>query len=344
MTLPSSGHITGLPGGSKAYYLSGLWDEIKTSLIVVTSEDLEAEGLSADLEAWAGLKPATQRPPVIYFPELDEAARIAALGRWTADKRAVLFCSATALAKPVFSPEQLKGQTLELRPGTAYPRTKLLEKLAQGGYSRTDMVEMEGELAVRGEVVDLWPATIEKPWRLLFDGDTLESIREFAPGTQRSQGYLQPQKLLPFKETKPAGTLVDHIPEGTVWFWDDVDDRIGVSAKRGIGDTADTPTRRHAHTILYNGLPRTGAIDLGYKSTTGLASGIERTAELVRQATRDKRKVMFFSHNTGESERLQELLEENLGAQGTEEMEFLVGPLRSGFWTGTGRSEEHTSE
>src|SRR5437016_8256715 len=100
MTLTTSGNITGLPGGSKAYYLSGLWDEIKTSLIVLTSEDLEAEGLSADLEAWVALKPAAQRPAVIYIPELDEAVRIAALGRWTAEKRAVLFCSAAALAKP----------------------------------------------------------------------------------------------------------------------------------------------------------------------------------------------------------------------------------------------------
>ncbi len=74
------------------------------------------------------------------------------------------------------------------------------------------MVELEGEMAVRGEVVDLWPAGIEKPWRLLFDGDVLESIREFSPGTQRSEGYQGPQKLLPFKETKPAGTLMDHIP------------------------------------------------------------------------------------------------------------------------------------
>src|SRR5690242_10575861 len=155
MTLPTFGNITGLPGGSKAYFLAQLWDEIDASLVLVTTEDLEAEGLSADLEAWAALKAVAHRPPVIYFPELDEAARIAALGRWAAEKRALLLCSKGALEKPIFSPEQLKAQTFELRPGSAYPRSKLLERLAQGGYSRTDMVEMEGELAVRGEVVDL---------------------------------------------------------------------------------------------------------------------------------------------------------------------------------------------
>jgi transcription-repair coupling factor (superfamily II helicase) len=308
--------LTGLPGGSKAYFLSSLLSELHQPLVVVSPEDLEAEGLSADLEAWSALLPAQERPPIIYFPEMDEPMRLAALGRWSSEKRAVLLCSKVALEKPIYSPEQLKNQTFELRPGSAYPRTKLLEKLAQGGYSRTDMVEMEGEIAVRGEVVDIWPASVEKPWRLLFDGDTLESIRAFSSGTQRSEGYLQPQKLLPFKETKPAGTLRDHIAEETVWFLDDVSPAL---------------PRSLSHTIVYRGLPSSVAIDLGYKSTTGLASGIERTAELARQATRDKRKVMFFSHNTGESERLSELLEEHLGSHGTEGMEFLVGPLRNGF-------------
>src|SRR6185295_16205053 len=42
-------------------------------------------------------------------------------------------------------------------------------------------------------------------------------------------------------------------------------------------------------------------------------------------------RVLFFSHNAGESERLQELVEEQLGSHGTEGMEFLLGPLRAGF-------------
>src|SRR5262249_46938178 len=120
--------ITGLPGGSKAYYLSGLWAEERRSILVVASEDLEAEGLSADLEAWASLMPATARPPVIYVPELDDAVRVAALGRLVAEEHAIVLCSKAALEKPVYSPQQLKSQTFELRPGQSYPRSQLLEK------------------------------------------------------------------------------------------------------------------------------------------------------------------------------------------------------------------------
>ena len=54
--------LTGLPGGSKSYFLAGLFEELKTSIVLVTSEDLEAEGLSADLDAWVALLPSTERP------------------------------------------------------------------------------------------------------------------------------------------------------------------------------------------------------------------------------------------------------------------------------------------
>ncbi len=330
-------HLSGLPAGSKGYFLSTLARALRQSVVVITTEDLEAEGLSADIEAWDSLLPATERSPVIYLPELDEAARIAALGQWAQEKHAILLCSQGSFEKQVYTPTQLQGLTLELRPGQLYPRTQLLERLAQGGYSRTDMVEMEGEIAVRGEVVDIWPSSIEKPWRLLFDGDTLESVRTFSPGTQRSEVYLGPQKLFPFKENKPAGHLAEFVPEGVVWFWDEIDPRDGGSANRRTGDItesprAGSPTRPLAGTIIYRGLPPPGAMDLGFKSTTGLVSGIELAAQEARKAVADHRRVLFFSHNAGESERLQELLEERLGSHGTKGMEFLVGPLRSGFF------------
>jgi len=313
--------LTGLPGGSKAFFIASLVHEVRLPLVLITAEDLEAEGLAVDLEAWAALLPAEERPPVIFLPELDEPMRIAALGRWRKEKRAILTCSTGAFEKPVYSPAELKAKSFELRPGQDYPRDKLLSNLAQGGFSRTDMVELEGEIAVRGEVVDIWPAGIEKPWRLLFDGDTLESIRAFSPGTQRSEGYLQVQTLLPFKETNPAGVLADHIPEGAIWFWDDVEPSSGLRAGEGT------------ISILYKGLPPAGTIDLGFHTTTGLTLGVARSAGEAAKARAQGRKVLFFSHNAGESERLQELLEEHLGSHGTEGMEFLVGPLRAGFFT-----------
>lgn len=315
LTSKESSCVTGLPGGSKAYVVASYLAKTRKSMVLLTQEDLEADGLAADLDAWTALLPAGERPAVIYFPALDEPMRVAALGRWTEEPFAILLSSKAALEKPVYAPEQMNAKSFELRPGRDYPRSVFLEKLAQGGFSRTDMVEMEGELAVRGEIVDVWAAGQEKPWRLLFDGDTLESIRAFSPGTQRSEGYLSPQKLLPFKETQPDGSLRDYVTPETPWFWDDLDPVDGTGTSR----------------FVYKSLPPMEAIDLGFKSTVGLVAGIERAAQEARQAKAAGKQVIFFSHNAGESERLAELLDEQWGARGGDGLTFVVGPLRDGF-------------
>ena len=331
--------LTGLPGGSKGWFLAQWVIDHASSLIVVTNEDVEAEGLLSDVEAWMGLQPEKERVALLMYPEFDGAGRLAALGQWKQNKKCVLFCSLGALNSATLSPGQLKDFTLEMRPGTVYPRTRLLENLAQGGYARTDMVQMEGELAVRGEILDIWPPDTERPWRFLFDGDTLESIREFSPGTQRSEGYLAPQKLLPVKEkaeNTESTTLREHAPEGTWWFFDDIAQEAS-GEEQGARSTPPTP--RHLplapRSLYYSGLPADQAIDLGFKSTTGLAGGIGRAAAEAQRSKQSGKKVFFFSHNSGESERLQEVLDEQLGSHGTDGMEFLVGPLRNGFFSDT---------
>ncbi len=308
--------LSGLPGGSKAFFLLALARQEQTSIVVITSDDHEAEGLVADLEAWNGLWPLAERPELLFYPETEPAARLAALGLWSPSPWAILVSSLGALRLPTLSPGALAAQTLELRPGSSYKRYSLLETLAQGGYSRTDMVELEGEVAVRGEVVDIWAPGSEKPWRLLFDGDQLESLREFSSATQRSEGYLGPQKLLPIQESKPSGTLADYIDQDVAWFWDDIE---------------DDQTKESARRFVYKALPPEGAIDLGFRSTTGMASGVSMAAAEAARWKANGTPVIFFSHNGGESERLGELIDEQLSSRGSEGMQFLIGPLRRGF-------------
>jgi transcription-repair coupling factor (superfamily II helicase) len=66
----------------------------------------------------------------------------------------------------------------------------LAERLAGLGYERVDVVEHRGEFAVRGGIVDLFPATARRPIRIDLFGDEIESLREFSPTTQLSTGHL----------------------------------------------------------------------------------------------------------------------------------------------------------
>jgi transcription-repair coupling factor (superfamily II helicase) len=72
------------------------------------------------------------------------------------------------------------------RPGNRLKMETLSGRLAQQGFERVDTVREVGEFAVRGGILDVFVPGAEEPVRLDFFGDTLESIRNFDPATQRS--------------------------------------------------------------------------------------------------------------------------------------------------------------
>ena len=72
--------------------------------------------------------------------------------------------------------------------------------LAGNGFSRSSTVVDPGDFAVRGGIMDIFPPGAENPVRLDFFGDTLESIREFDPQTQRSTVTLKKLLLMPANE------------------------------------------------------------------------------------------------------------------------------------------------
>src|SRR5262249_6352342 len=69
------------------------------------------------------------------------------------------------------------------------------------GYTRADVVEMPGEYALRGGILDVYPPEADRPLRVEFFGDEAESIRKFDPATQRSQTPVDEAELLPLTET-----------------------------------------------------------------------------------------------------------------------------------------------
>jgi transcription-repair coupling factor (superfamily II helicase) len=83
----------------------------------------------------------------------------------------------------------------------------LVRHLADLGYSRTDRVEGKGEFAVRGGIVDVFPAQDEEPVRLDFYGDTVEDIRVISVATQRSEDPVDRLIAYPAREVRPGGEL-----------------------------------------------------------------------------------------------------------------------------------------
>jgi transcription-repair coupling factor (superfamily II helicase) len=112
----------------------------------------------------------------------------------------IVLTTVNALVQRVPPRRLFDGRVLTLGAGGRIPLDRLQSFFLNNGYFRTDTVREPGEFAVRGGIVDLYPAGAAQPVRLDFFGDTVESLRSFDSLTQRSTGSLAKLELKPVSE------------------------------------------------------------------------------------------------------------------------------------------------
>ena len=135
------------------------------------------------------------------------ARRMTALARLAgtrsaADRPRLLSTTINALTQRVPPRQKLGADSFSAAPGNAVDMNALTAWLESNGFARASTVNDTGEYAVRGGILDLFPAGMPQPVRLDFFGDTLESIRAFDPETQRTTGQLRGLDLVPMSEVQ----------------------------------------------------------------------------------------------------------------------------------------------
>src|SRR3954468_16435587 len=119
-----------------------------------------------------------------------------------ADKPQLLVTTVNAATQRTLTPFRVRQLVARLAPGERIDMAKLSALLSANGYHRTDTVQDAGEYAVRGGIVDLFPAGESEGLRLVFFGAEIESARRFDPATQRTTGNEKGGfTLLPASET-----------------------------------------------------------------------------------------------------------------------------------------------
>jgi transcription-repair coupling factor (superfamily II helicase) len=130
------------------------------------------------------------------------AERLATLSGLQAkcDKPELLVATASAAAQRLLTPFRIRQLTRRIDEGERIEREALIGQLNALGYQRTDTVAEHGEYAVRGSLIDLFPAGEEMALRLDFFGDEIESLRRFDPTDQRSTDKAEGFTLMPASE------------------------------------------------------------------------------------------------------------------------------------------------
>ena len=130
----------------------------------------------------------------------DRLATLSALQQ-PAKRGELLLTTVAAITQRTLTPFRIRQLATTLAAGQRIDRDALAELLVSNGFSRVDTVADQGEFAVRGGILDLFPAGEETGLRVDFFGDEIESIRRFDPADQRSLGPATALQLLPAAET-----------------------------------------------------------------------------------------------------------------------------------------------
>ena len=163
-----------------------------TPLLIITTSTRHAEELSQEIGSWIGKDlvvnfPAWETlPHERLSPKADTVtARFKALNKISDQKVKVIVCSVRALLQPIIS-NDLNTSIIKIQQGLNLQMQELMNQLIRFGFSRSDLVERRGDFAVRGGILDIFPADQDHPIRIDFFGDEIEELSYFSISDQRS--------------------------------------------------------------------------------------------------------------------------------------------------------------
>jgi transcription-repair coupling factor (superfamily II helicase) len=184
--------------------VAALHERLARPLAIVVPEDADARDL-AEAAAWfigderVALLPSRGvrwdsglAPPPHLVGERARALDVLAAG-------GLVCVSASALAEGMPPPA---ARPAPIRVGDVSGHGELAEELALIGYERVDRAEERGQFAVRGDLIDVFPATGREPLRVEFFGDEIESVRAFSPFTQRTLHAAEDATVYPAAERR----------------------------------------------------------------------------------------------------------------------------------------------
>lgn len=357
-------HGTGLWGSSAPLVAAHLAANLPHTIFYITARPEDADDVRDDLELFLG-RPCALFPAWESLPEEGvgsreiEAERLAVQHELSSDaSRSFPNAAARVIVAPVQAvmqavpvPELVDAHTLRLAAGVP-PRAErsmtmdeLLAWLVDHGFERLDLIESPGDVARRGDILDVFPPGETDPIRIQFLDDVVERISHFDVGSQRSGEMLSSFSLtaLPRGELAAGGAacVLSVLPHDALLVLDEpaqiqemgetLNARLGTSAvfssvHHVLAQT--TPFRQlHLHHVPAVGKEE-DTIDFGVTSVMRFeGAAVAAVAELSALA-RDHR-IHVYCDNEGERSRLRELISDTDGFPAA--VNLHLGVLHRGF-------------
>src|SRR6202166_3889667 len=216
--------VSGLTRAAKALLLVLLQKTAGRPFIVVVPDNRVAEEFVPVLQAFHELIGENAPDSIVSLPPRDvlpfqnlsphpeiQEERAVALWKIATGAASIVVSPVAATALRLRSAEYYSELARVVRRNDTLDTEALLGHLTTVGYASTDVVEMPGEYALRGGILDVYSPEADRPLRIEFFGDEVESIRKFDPATQRSSTPVDEALLLPLTETPISDDLLGAI-------------------------------------------------------------------------------------------------------------------------------------
>jgi transcription-repair coupling factor (superfamily II helicase) len=305
--------------------------------------------------------------PVVYFPPVSEESELETLlQRETTQRNQVLsmlfrqrekrlkqpssemsapiiVTTLVALIGRVPSPDEINAQGKLLKISTRIAQHELREWLVKAGYHATTSVQLAGEFAVRGGIVDVYAGDMPSPVRIEWFDDEIESIRSFDINSQRSLESLTEVTLLAAKPTVKADcTLLDYLPRDFAAFL--YEPTVVQHTTDSFLHRVPFPERFHPKANVLAQLQTSRVVYCYQLAAEGYQGELVRaplgdvqrfSAELETLAkdvdrAASTRSTILVAVNEGEAKRLHELLKESNGYN-RGQIQIVTATLAAGF-------------
>lgn len=213
--------VSGLTPTAKALLLVLLQHGAGRPLIVVVNDNRAVEEFVPVLRGFCELTSACDPESVVALPARDvlpfqnlsphpelQEERATALWKIATGTASIVVSPVAATAIRLRSADYYSDLARTVRRGDSLDTDALLSHLNTVGYSAADVVEMPGQYALRGGILDVYSPEAERPVRLELFGDEVDSIRRFDPASQRSSNPVDEALLLPLTETPVSEHLL----------------------------------------------------------------------------------------------------------------------------------------
>jgi len=216
--------VSGLTFTARALYLPFFVRAANAPCVIIVADNKAAEALYAAVLSACELTGALPAESVLRLPAHDvlpfenlsphpeiQETRAATLWKIATGQAKLVIAPVEAACMRLFPRDYYRALTLHLKVGEEYMPDMVVEHLLSVGYTKVDVVEMPGQVTLRGGILDIYSPEIDRPVRIDFFGDEIESIRKFDPETQRSSSPLDDALLLPLTETPVTERLLTAI-------------------------------------------------------------------------------------------------------------------------------------